>query len=437
MIYNNITELIGNTPLLKLDKEKTGLKNIEVYAKLEYYNPFGSVKDRIAWAMIKDDIDSIKGNKQTILESSSGNTAKALQALANIFGVPFKTVTNRIKIEEVKNTLQILGAEIEELPGQSECPDPDDPNDALAIIEREITEHPGKYFHTSQYDNQKNIEAHYFCTGTEILNDLPKVDFFFATVGTSGSSQGAALKIAEHNPDLITVGITGSTSDFIPGIRNRDELREVGLYNPNMYKKMVAIDSYQAILSMRKLVQDFGILAGPTSGACYAGTLEYLKKLDKKVAKPMVAVFIVCDRMESYTSYIKARVPEWFGVANNNKVCALSDEQVDAVPEIGISEVQKWIDAEKPVIIDTRGAIAYKISHIPGAVNIPDTHLETLLYEAEPFDKKKPLLFVCSIGRRSRALAAHAILHGYEAYSLELGITGWKSARLPLEQIKI
>ena len=98
MLYKSVTELIGNTPLIEISKEITKLKNINVYAKCELYNPFGSLKDRAGYAMLKDEIQKLKENNMTVIESSSGNTAKALQIICSMNGIPFKTVTNRIKI---------------------------------------------------------------------------------------------------------------------------------------------------------------------------------------------------------------------------------------------------------------------------------------------------------------------------------------------------
>ena len=133
MLYEHITELIGNTPLLKIDRAVHQLQHIDLYAKLEYYNPFGSLKDRIAYGMLKDVLAEVKSTAKTVVESSSGNTAKALSALCALYDLPFKTVTSRIRYPEVRMILHILGAQIEELPSVSECPDPFDPNDFLAV----------------------------------------------------------------------------------------------------------------------------------------------------------------------------------------------------------------------------------------------------------------------------------------------------------------
>ena len=142
MLYSDITELIGNTPLLRLDPGKHGIDGAEVYAKLEFCNPFGSVKDRIAWGMIRDDLPGITSRGQTLIEASSGNTAKALQVLAAMHGIRLRVLTNRTKVPEVRDALELLGGELEELPGLSECPDPTVPNDVFGAIEKLMAENP-------------------------------------------------------------------------------------------------------------------------------------------------------------------------------------------------------------------------------------------------------------------------------------------------------
>ena len=124
------------TPLLRIDPAKHGIEGVELYAKLEFCNPFGSVKDRIAWGMIRDDLPRITSRGQTLIEASSGNTAKALQVLAAMHGIRLRVLTNRTKVPEVRDALELLGGELEELPGLSECPDPTVPNDVFGTIEK-------------------------------------------------------------------------------------------------------------------------------------------------------------------------------------------------------------------------------------------------------------------------------------------------------------
>ena len=305
MLYKSVTELIGNTPLIEISKEITKFKNINVYAKCELYNPFGSLKDRAGYAMLKDEIQKLKENNMTVIESSSGNTAKALQIICSMNGSPFKTVTNRIKIPETKEILKVAGAEIEELPGLSECPDPTDPNDPVAYIERIVSENHNKYYHTNQYTNLKNPKVHYEHTGKEIYEDLGKVDYFFGTLGTTGSSRGTIEYLLEKNKNLKKIGIIAEKGDTIPGIRNKDEMYEVGIFNKSLYDEIVLVNSDEAIEEMLVLNRKCGILGGPTSGAAFKGTLKYLREIDDKLKEPANAVFIACDRMEWYMSYIK------------------------------------------------------------------------------------------------------------------------------------
>lgn len=434
MRYNHITELIGNTPVLKIDPAIHGLKNIELYAKLENMNPFGSVKDRIAWGMLKDDIENIKHDGKIVLESSSGNTAKALTIVASVFGVPFKTITNRIKVPEVKEVLKALGAEIEELPGKSDCHDPNDPNDPIVLMNREAENNPNGVYVTRQYENHKNIDTHYTTTGEELQHDLGNVDYIFAGLGTTGSSRGAAMKLKEYNPDLVAVGIIAEKRDYIPGIRNADEMFEVGLFKPDFYNDVISVTSNDAVEGTLALVQKSGILGGPTSGANFMGALRYLSAIDKDLTEKKTAVFIVCDRFESYMSYFKQRVPERFGEkARPGSFRAWKQGDAVAV-SVPVKQAQSHIEQERPLVIDTRSPLAFEVAHIKGSINIPQDTLESLLDGRKPFPVNQQILFVCPIGEQSAIYAAYLSEHGYKASSLEGGVTAWRDEGLPLER---
>lgn len=317
MRYDHITELIGNTPLLRLDPGVHGLAHVELYAKLEFYNPFGSVKDRVAWGMIRDDLDDIVARKQGFIEASSGNTAKALRVLAAMHGLRLRAVTNRIKVAEVRELLQLLGTDIEELPGLSECPDPTAPNDVYSVIESTMSRTPGAWYHPSQYTSEKNIEAHYQGTGREIHEDLTRdginrVDYLIGGLGTTGSTRGTATFLRKHNPGLETIAVVSERGDFIPGIRSETEMWDVGLFQPDFYDRIIAVEAGYAVDATLRLATGHGVLAGPTSGATYAAALDFLKTVPPR-PDPLIAVFIVCDRLEPYLSYIRKRRPELFG----------------------------------------------------------------------------------------------------------------------------
>lgn len=435
MLYKSVTELIGNTPLIEISKEITKLKNINVYAKCELYNPFGSLKDRAGYAMLKDEIQKLKENKMTVIESSSGNTAKALQIICSMNGIPFKTVTNRIKIPETKEILKVAGAEIEELPGLSECPDPTDPNDPVAYIERIVSENPNKYYHTNQYTNLKNPKVHYEHTGKEIYDDLGKVDYFFGTLGTTGSSRGTIEYLLEKNKNLKKIGIIAEKGDTIPGIRNKDEMYEVGIFNKSLYDEIVLVNSDEAIEEMLVLNRKCGILGGPTSGAAFKGTLKYLREIDDKLKEPANAVFIACDRMEWYMSYIKKRRPEIFdSEIKRETIRTLTEEDMKYAKTIDVNNAEEWIEKNNPIIIDLRGNLAYKNGHIANAINITDIFFEDLVDNGTPFSKENTVLLVCSIGDKSKKFSSLLNKKGMNVYSLENGMTAWRENSLPVKR---
>ncbi|MEV0030089.1 pyridoxal-phosphate dependent enzyme [Nocardia sp. NPDC050793] len=439
MLYGHITELIGNTPLLRLDPAVHGLERVELYAKLESHNPFGSVKDRVAWGMIRDELDDIAAAGQTMIEASSGNTAKALRVLGALSGVGLRAVTNRIKVAEVRDLLRLLGTDIVELPGLSECPDPTTPNDVYSVIESTMAKQPGVYHHPSQYTNEKNVEAHCLGTGREIHDDLAaeglgRVDYLVGGLGTTGSTRGAATYLRKHNPELRTVAVVSERSDFIPGIRSETEMWDVGLFQPDFYDRIVSVASGDAVDATLRLATGYGVLAGPTSGAAYAAALETLGALDlseRNASDPVVAVIIVCDRLEPYLSYLQKRRPELFGRPDRRREPTAAE--LAATPRLTPAELAELDRTGRPTIVDTRGAMAYRIGHVPGAVNIRDDQLEDMLTHGVPFPRSRPVVFVCPVGEISLRFAALARHAGFDAASLDGGIVSWRDAGIALE----
>lgn len=430
MIYRKITDMIGNTPLLEIPQEVHGLKNIDLYAKLEMMNPFGSVKDRIAWGMIKDDIEDISSKKQTIYENSSGNTAKALQVIASMYGVKTKLITYLAKVDGVKDIVRMLGAEIEEVLGGSECFDPNDPNDPQYLIAKMVKDNPENTYFPSQFTNPKNPDVHYETTGKEICDDLERVDYFFGGLGTSGSTLGAARRIRDdNNSELVTIGICASKNDFIPGIRSLDQMWESGLFVKENYADFVYVESGEAVDAMMDLVRKVGILCGPTSGASYLGALKYLEQEDAGLEERKSAVFIVCDRLEWYVDYIRERRPHLFGQTMKPNSLKAFDRSPDAEDSsVPVAVAQEWIDQEQPLIIDVRGNLAYKMSTLDSAINIPWELFETMIDCADPFPKDRPLLLICPVGEKTARYAAYLRTRGYNALSLSGGILEWRNA---------
>ncbi len=434
MLIKSVTALIGQTPLLEIDPKVHGLKNINLYAKLEHLNPFGSLKDRPACEILAQEFDDIEASGQTVIESSSGNMAKAMQVLCSMRGIPFRVVTNRFPVPEVKQILQVLGAQISEFPAMSSCPDPNDPNNPIAYIEREMNGNPGKYFHTSQFTNEKNMQAHQFGTGYEIIRDLGVIDYFITGLGTTGSSRGAGEYLKSVNAKLQVIGVVAPRGQVIPGIRNADELFEVGLFKKDVYSRIVEASINESIDGMLVLARQLGVLAGPTSGASYIAALKHLRTTDKGLKRKRNAVFIVCDRLEWYLSYLQKHRPELFGYTTRKNTPRNLPEDVCAqAPQVNVEQALTLLSANSHcLVVDLRGSLAFKSGHIEGAINMPSDVLEDLCEMGVPFSKKHHVLFVCPQGEDSRRFAAFLTQHGITSASLSGGFIAWRDAGMPI-----
>ncbi|KOU36344.1 pyridoxal-phosphate dependent enzyme [Streptomyces sp. WM6378] len=444
MRLDSITDAIGNTPLLRIDPAVHGLRRIDLYAKLELLNPFGSVKDRAAWNMVRPGLSEAAEHGRTVVELSSGNTAKALAVLAGMHGVPFKTVTNRMRIPETKDLLLLLGAEVEELPGQTECLDPTNTEDPLTLFHQTLTGPGSSYLYTDQYFNALNFQAHLAGTGPEIIKDLDgrAPDYFIACVGTAGSSTGVATVLREHTPDVTVVGLVAHKSDFVPGIRTLDEVQEVGLFDPAVYDTIASVTSGQAIDGMLTLVRRCGVLAGPTGGAAYFGAVRHLRGVDAELAQRdqggeqerRSAVFIVCDRIEGYLGYVRERRPELLGrPPQKNSLADLSDAELASATDIGVEDALAWIGRDRPLVVDLRSPFAYAALHIEGSLNIVDELFGELVRGGLPFSKSRPVLLACPVGEQSARYAALLSRMGHpDVRSLRGGIIAWRDAGAPL-----
>ena len=178
-------------------------------------------------------------------------------------------------------------------------------------------------------------------------------------------------------------------------------------------------------------------MCGPSSGANFFGTLAYFKKIAPTLSKPVTAVFIVCDRLEWYLSYIKERRPDLFGLKTKKKgLHSLTEEQIEQAPAIGIRSAQLWIAKANPLIIDIRNPIAFEMGSIQQSINIPIEHLEALCNSTVPFcGNQRPTLLVCPIGQQSRRFVAFLKLQGADIYNLEGGLQAWRSVGYPLQEL--
>jgi cysteine synthase B len=420
MIFKHITETIGSTPLLEVPATITGLRNIRLFAKLENQNPWGSVKDRTSYALLKPYIDQNALHGKTVYESSSGNTAKALRMLTKLYGGDLRIITNLIKLENVKEILISLGTEIKIMPGKSECFDPSDPNDPIYEIQREMHSNYENKIYTDQFTNDLNWKIHYETTAQEILSELDTVHYVIGGLGTTGSTLGMIKKFKESNAELKAYGLVANKEDFIPGIRGGDELFEIGLFEAKEYTEVLHCSSREAIDGMFMLRDLLGVLGGPSAGINFFKSIETLKALDASQTTQQNAVFIVCDRYEWYTDYLKKRRPEIFGLEKKNTWMDASHTFGDAMREITFAEYSK--EPEDFIVVDTRIPVSFGMKNIPLSMNFPYDNLSETLDRAVPFAKSKKILFVCAVGDKSKYLSGYLRSKGYDAYSLKGGM---------------
>jgi cysteine synthase B len=432
LLIHSITQAIGNTPLLVIPPGFHGLPGVEIHAKLEHLNPWGSVKDRTGFNLLKDELERIATQRMRVIESTSGRTGIAFQLLCAQHGIPFDIVTNRIHVPEIMELLRLFGANILEMPGLSSCPDPRDPDSPLAYIDRLMGASPDSYVHPSQYTNERNYEAHQRTTGPEIFADGGEMDFFFGGLGTSGSTRGAGQFLKEQNPDTKLIGIVSRAGEVLPGMRSADEMYEVGIFQHSIYDRIVEVSRDAAIDAMLRMNRELGVLCGPSSGASYAAMHEFMAGVPVTEGEVLKVCFIVCDRVEPYLSFLKRVRPALFQQsAPQDVLSTLTREDLEDITCLSVDQVEARL--AEFFIVDMCGQIAYKAGHLPGAVNFPETVLHGLIQSGLPFPRGRRLLFVCPTGVISRKYAAHCQAHGFGCASMQGGLTAWLNAGKPTE----
>ena len=297
MIYNNLLDLIGNTPVVKIDFKD---KNIaDVYVKLEKFNLSGSVKDRAALGMIEAaEKEGLLKEGSVIIEPTSGNTGIALTLIGRLKGYKVIIVMPDTMSIERRSTLKAYGAELILTDGTKGM------GEAIAVAEKLAAENPN-YFLPQQFNNKANPKKHYETTGKEILDDFKVVDAFVAGVGTGGTIVGVARRLKERSKDTLIVGVEPSTSAVLSGGKpGKHSIQGIGTgfipenYDVSVIDEIVKISSEEAVEYAKKASHDFGLFVGISSGANIAAAYQIAKKL----GKGKIVVTIAPDGGEKYLS---------------------------------------------------------------------------------------------------------------------------------------
>jgi [CysO sulfur-carrier protein]-thiocarboxylate-dependent cysteine synthase len=293
-VYQSVLDLIGNTPIVDVSQLSPNPR-VRILAKLESQNPAGSVKDRIALAMITAaESDGELRPGKTIIEPSSGNTGIALAMICQLRGYQLKIVLPENVTVERRQMLEAFGAEIIPSPGAEGS------NGAVRMAQELADQNPDWVF-LYQYGNEANPLAHFSTTGPEILRDVPEITHFVAGLGTSGTLMGVGTYLKEQKPDVKIYAVEPPSGERVEGLRSLDDG-----YVPPVFEKWGGIDlldgkrivrPLESITWTRRLVAEAGIFAGPSSGAALAGAAKVAERIDEGTI-----VFIVCDGGWKYLS---------------------------------------------------------------------------------------------------------------------------------------
>jgi cysteine synthase len=296
IVANNITELIGRTPMVRINK-LTGPNDATIYAKLEWYNIGGSVKDRMALYLIEfaEAAGRLKKDK-TLLEATSGNTGIALAMIAAAKGYKLAIVMPESVSIERRKIIQAYGAELILSPGEKGT------GGAVELKLKLLKENPEKYVDIDQFRDPANILAHYQTTGKEIIEQTNgKVDMIVVGVGTAGTGVGTSMRVKEYNRNIKIVGVMPKLGVSIQGIRNPNETYPTQLYRKESFDEIIEISNEEVNETFevaRKTAREEGLLVGMSSGAI----LHVAFKKAKQLGKGKIIVAILPDSGEKYLS---------------------------------------------------------------------------------------------------------------------------------------
>ena len=308
-VYDDILGLLPGpenpTPLVRVNRLNP-VEGYTLYAKLEWLNPFGSVKDRAAAALVRDlEAKGSLGNGRGIVEPTSGNTGISLAAIAAARGYAMRAVVpNRVPLEK-KVLLKIAGAELDVISDEL-CPTPGASDGSINLAKAHAKAQPDRYVMPNQYENEENALAHYRTTGPEIWKQTDgRITHLFVSLGTCGTVTGCARYLKERSPNVRVVAVQPTEGHDVPGLRNVSQLDVSKLYDPSLIDDLLEIDFELAYRRALDLARHEGLLAGPSSGLIFEGARRIVER-DRKG----VGVMIFSDDVFKYVSSMIRHIPE-------------------------------------------------------------------------------------------------------------------------------
>ncbi len=295
-VVNSAIELIGETPIVKLRKFSEN-EGAEIYAKLEWYNPGGSVKDRMAKYLIEyAEVAGKLDKNKTILEATSGNTGIALAMISAAKGYKVKIIMPESVSTERRKIIKAYGAELVLSPGEKGT------GGAVELKRKLLENEPEKYIDLDQFKDPANILAHYQTTGKEILEQMNgNLDMVIVGVGTAGTGVGVSLRVKEYNPEIKVIGVMPKLGVSIQGLRNPKEPNPTQLFRESAFDEVIEISEEEierVYETAREVARKEGLLIGISSAAI----LYVAKKKAKELGKGKRIVAVLPDNGMKYLS---------------------------------------------------------------------------------------------------------------------------------------
>jgi cysteine synthase A/cysteine synthase B len=307
-VYNDIFEMLPSeenpSPMVRINKMNPA-PGFELFAKLEWFNPFGSVKDRAAWAMLRAmEEQGELGNGRGLVEPTSGNTGISLAAMARTRGYHLRAVVpNKVPLEK-KVLLKIAGAELDVV-NDALCPAPGLGDGSINLAKSHAKAQSKKYAMPNQYENEQNVEAHLRTTGPEIWRQTEgRVTHLFVSLGTCGTVSGTSRFLKGKNPKIKVVAVQPTEGHDVPGLRNVSQLGVSKLFDSSLVDDILEVDFRLSYTRALELCQSEGLLAGPSSGLIYEGARDIILR-----DKQGFGVMIFPDNIFKYTSNMMKHIP--------------------------------------------------------------------------------------------------------------------------------
>jgi cysteine synthase/rhodanese-related sulfurtransferase len=447
-VYESLLDLMPRadnpTPLVRLLKT-VPFRHAKVYAKLEWYNPFGAVKDRVAFNLLRD-AEERGVDLAHLVEPTSGNTGMALALLLNLRGYRFSaTISSAIPLEK-RSALRLFGTQLVELE-DALCPMPGAPEGAMAKAD-ELARQPG-WYSLNQYKNPANPEAHFRTTGPEVWRQTGgMVTHFIAALGTCGTITGAGRFLKSQRPDVKVIGVHPSDGHDIPGVRSRRALALTDFFHPEEYDGIFEIGNAEAYALNKRLFLEESLIAGPSSALALAGALKAVPD-----EPGVVAVVIFPDNAFKYISSYRRHLPELFGDspgtagasgASATAPAAAADPFgehlraavgfAEASPDLVSAREAFALHEKGTIIVDVREPEEHAQMRVAGSTLIPLGKLAHGLRDGLPEDRSTPILTLCAKGKRSIYGLLLLKAKGYtNVKSIKGGIGAWVQEGLPTE----